>query len=152
MNKKKLLSILVSFFLMYNNEALSSNDGYSKEYKNGTVYIGNKEYLESLDDICENDLLVLDARNDEDPNMKVYASHLINDPLLQKEILEILLEYEDNDPSLWDRSLESMQREWYIHNLMVMFSYKLERTSDVDFNNGDEEKYKVEYWKRKILK
>ncbi len=151
MNKKKLLSMAVAMFLMNNKECLSS-EGYHKEYSNGTVYIGNEEYLDGLKNISSNDILVLDSRGDSDPDMKVLASYLINDYDIQKEVLEILLEYEKNNPSLWKRSLESMQMEWYIHNLMAKFSYKLERTMDVDFNNDDEEKYIDIFEKKKILK
>lgn len=151
MKKKKILSIIVAMFFM-NSKAVAEKEGYHTEYSNGVIYIGDREYLENLKDVSKNDILVLDARSDVDPDMKVLASYLINDLDIQKEILEILLEYEKNNPSRWDRSLKSMQREWYAHNLMALFSYKRDRTMDVDFNNSDEEKYTKEYIKKKIWK
>lgn len=132
----------MALFLM-NNSGISNIEGYSKEYQRGIVYIGDESFLKSISNIGVNDILVLDARDDEDPNMKVYSSYLINNPNIQNEILKILIDYEEENPSLWDRSIKSMQREWYVHNLMAMLSYKKERTMDVDFNNDDEEKYKI---------
>lgn len=153
MCKKNILSFLMALFLMNNSAlALSNKEGYSKEYQNGFVYIGDMDYLDSIEKIGINDILVLDDRDSSDPNLKILSSYLVNDLLIQRDILKILLEYEENNPSLWDRSFESMQNEWIIHNLMVLLSYKKERTMDVDFNNGDEEKYSGEYLKRKILK
>lgn len=149
MNKKKFLSILLSLFLMY---ASKTSAGCVKEYEKGKLYIGDKEYLDSVGEIGKDDLLILDDRWANDPNMKIFSSSLINDPIIQREILLILLEYEENDPSLWDRSLKSMQREWVVHNLMALFSYKIESTYDVDFNNGDEEKYTKEFIKKKMFK
>ena len=126
-----------------NSKALSSSSGYSKKYQNGIVYIGSQEYLDNITNVCDNDIFILDARDEKDPDMKVLSSYLINDLKVQREILKIMLEYEEKNPSLWDRSIESMQNEWLLHNLMAIFSYKKERTMDVDFNNGDEEKYKI---------
>lgn len=152
MNKKNILSFLTALFIMNNNTSLSDIKGYFKKYQEGTVYIGSKEYLQSINNVGINDILVLDARDEKDPDMKVYSSYLINDFNIQEEILKILIEYEEENPSLWNRSIESMQREWCAHNLMALFSYKKESTMDVDFNNADEEKYSVKYIKRKILK
>ena len=44
-------------------------------------------------------------------------------------------------PSVWERSIESMRNEWEVHNWAYRFDYKKNRTTDVDFNIGDEEKY-----------
>ena len=140
--KKNILSFLTALFLM-NSNGKANIVGYFKEYQRGIVYIGDESFLESIANIGENDILVLDARDDEDPNMKVYSSYLINNSNIQNEIIKILIDYEEENPSLWNRSIKSMQREWYVHNLMAMLSYKKERTMDVDFNNADEEKYKI---------
>lgn len=140
MTKRKLLSFILAF-IIYGSKA--SSEIYTKEYNKGLVYIGTKEEIELLESVNEDDILVIDKRDEKDPDMRVLSSYQINNRMTQKEILEILLEYEKLYPSDWDRSLSSMQMEWLAHNFMAFFSYKTERTFDVDFNNHDEEKYKV---------
>ena len=54
-------------------------------------------------------------------------------------------------PSKWNRSLKSMRLEWFVHNLLHDFNYKLDHTTDVDFNNEDEQKFDKEVI-RKLLK
>jgi len=36
-----------------------------------------------------------------------------------------------------------MDNEWYAHNFLSAFNYQTNRTNDVDFNNKDEEKFKI---------
>ena len=136
-NKKRLLSFIAAL-IIYSTKSLA----YEKRYSNGTVYIGDKKYLESIKP-DNNDILVLDERDKKDANMRVYASFLISDPIIQDEIIDILLLYEKEYPSCWERSKESMKLEWICHNILSRFSYKNNRTDDVDFNNSDEILYKV---------
>ena len=49
--------------------------------------------------------------------------------------------YEQECPSEWQRSIESMRREWQVHNLFYSFSFKTKNTGDVDLNNEDEDIY-----------
>jgi len=107
----------------------------------GTVYIGNKEFLQSIPD-GEDVVLVEDLRNRrDDPNMKIYHSCRFSNRDDRNTILEILQCYEELDPSEWDRSIESMRLEWFMHNLFYNFRVEEIRTEDVDLDNNDEEKF-----------
>ena len=144
MKKKTLIILIICFFILTGcskKNDLNLNNGYI-EYSKGRIFIGNKKYLSSLDDIKEGDVLILDQRNAKAPNIKIYNSYLINDILTINEILNIIYEYEKINPSNWDRSIESMRNEWVIHNLLYYSNKEINRTKDVDLNNIDEEKYK----------
>ena len=113
------------------------------DYSNGSVYIGDLEYLESLEGLDkENDVLVVDERGKEDSNMKIINSYVVDDEEQMKGVITLLCEYENMYPSNWERSEYTMYREWVIHNLCHSFNYEINRTTDVDFNNEDESLYK----------
>jgi len=111
------------------------------KYSGGTIYIGDNECLSKIEK-DDKKLLVLDARSEANPDMKVYESYKIGDTSIQGEILDVLLYHESIYPSDWDRTKESMINEWYAHNLLYNMSIKRDRTSDVDFDNKEEEVYK----------
>ena len=115
-------------------------DAYAR-YSNGYVYIGDEDYLNSLENISPNDVLVLDERNLRDSNMAIYNSYVISNKDERNEILEILCEYEKEYPSNWDRSIESMRLEWFCHNICCYMNYKTDHTSEVDLNNNDEDTF-----------
>lgn len=113
------------------------------EYNSGTIYIGDEKYLETIKEIGIYDVLVLDNRNMDDPNFRIYDSYRIIDPDIREEIIEGLLLYEKEYPSKWNRTKNSLIREWAAHNLMYRLGYKQGRTTDVDLNNKDEETYRI---------
>ena len=113
------------------------------DYSNGSVYIGDLEYLNSLEELdFENDVLVVDERDTDDPNMKIINSYVVDDEEQMKGVITLLCEYENMYPSNWERSEYTMYREWVVHNLCHSFNYEINRTTDVDFNNEDESLYK----------
>ncbi len=120
-------------------------------YSCGNVYIGSRNYLRSLTNITENDILVEDQRFSADPNMKIYSSYRITDKDIRNEILEVLCRYEECYPSPWDRTIESMRLEWTMHNFSYYFNNETNRTRDVDLDN-DEQEYYDNPVLRKILK
>lgn len=119
---------------------LLDNDPAFAKCSCGTVYIGDKYFLNSIP-LEDNIILVEDQRHSSDPNMKIYASCSICSREDRNDILEILQEYERRDPSEWDRSIESMRLEWLMHNISYNFDVQRRRTEDVDLDNLDEEKY-----------
>ena len=153
MNKRKLKALALAASLAFlgvpsyegkqvsNYEIIeeSKNKAFAR-YRRGLVYIGNEKFLSKVK-VNENDILVLDCRNAPDPNMKIISSYLISDDRDRREILEILLKYEEKYPSAWNRTLSSMLVEWYVHNLMHFWGYELDRTTDVDLSNADEVVY-----------
>lgn len=120
-----------------------NNDEPFARYSKGNVYIGNKEYINKIiKKININDVVILDARNEKDPNMVVMNSNKIGSKNEQNEILLIIEIYEEIYPTKWDRTIESMRNEWTVHNILYDFKYKKSHTEAVDLNNEDEEKYK----------
>ena len=113
------------------------------EYNDGTIYIGNKKYLEKNRELGVNDVLVLDARYEKDPDFKIYDSYKINNRDIIEEIVESLLLYEEKYPTPWNRTKNSMIREWIVHNTMYSFGYDIDSTMHVDLNNGDEKTYRI---------
>lgn len=152
--RKKILSFLLAAWMLGNfsyqnqtslNYEIIDNEECFAHYSRGRVFIGKQDVLDSLLDISENDILILDGRGNEDPNIRVLSSHQIEDPVIRAEILEIIKEYEINHPSSWDRTIEAMNVEWIVHNLLYSMNYKQKRTSEVDFNNKDEKIYRKEF-------
>ena len=113
------------------------------EYNSGTIYIGDEEYLKTIKEIGIYDVLVQDDRNAKDPNLRIYDSYRIVDPDIREEIIEGLLLYEKEYPTRWNRTKNSLIREWAALNLMYRVGYKQGRTTDVDLNNADEVTYRI---------
>lgn len=120
------------------------------KYSLGYVYIGDEEYLDSLKNLNDTDVLVLDERRSEKPNMSVYHSCNIKNKDIRNEILEIMCYYESIDPSDWNRTIESMRLEWFCHNMGYYLNYQTNRTEQVDLDNKDEEKYNSEFVRRML--
>ena len=132
-------------------EILDECDEAFARYSKGRIFIGSKEYLASLEDVNDTDILVEDLRDSENPDFKIHNSYLITDRNIRNEILVVLCEYEKCHPSNWDRTIESMRLEWLAHNLSYIFNYEQHRTTDVDLDNNDEEYYN-NYVLQKVLK
>ena len=110
-------------------------------YCDGYIYIGDRDFLESID-CSSGDILVEDKRYfKKDPDMVVYKSCNITDKDIRNDVIEVLQIYENDHPSDWDRTTKSMRLEWYMHNLSYDFQFRKDRTEDVDLDNDDEEKY-----------
>ena len=148
--RRRMMTIgLISAMLAYGGidhvyvpqyEILEHSKAFAR-YSKGNIYIGSRAFLNSLKDIQPGDILVLDQRKSNDPNMKIFASSEIRDKNIRNEILEVLCRYEECYPSDWDRTIESMRLEWLMHNLSYDFNHEQHRTYDVDLNNGDQEYY-----------
>lgn len=112
-------------------------------YSKGNIYIGSEEYINYIKPyVNEEDILIIDSSSiSDDPNFTIIDSYLIEDKDLINEILEVIIAYAELHPSHWNRSIESMRNEYMIHNIFYNLNYERERTSSVDLNNEDEEKY-----------
>lgn len=91
--------------------------------------------------INEKDIVVLDQLHFDDPNIKILSSYRITDTEMINEILCIIKTHFDMKESRWNRTIESMQNEWIIHNICSSLLIKKGSTDDVDLNNEDEELY-----------
>ena len=93
--KKKLLALLILVTsLACSNSSLEKGNietettpDNSRSVRN--IYIGDQDYLDSLENIGYNDVLVLDLRDDEnDPDVKVYNSYRIKDSISMKKVID----------------------------------------------------------------
>ena len=127
---------------------------YEVEDEYGTFGFSGTVYIYKGDDISDisyfdnpanrpsgyvdgRDVIVLDKRNQENPNMVMYNSYKIGNRKQQKIIVSILLDYEEADPSNWKRTSESMITEWKWHNRFALFSDSAKHT---DFDQAEEGK------------
>ncbi|MBP5684152.1 MAG: hypothetical protein J6X02_02720 [Bacilli bacterium] len=113
------------------------------EYNSGTIYIGDEEYLSTIGELGVNDVLVLDKRDNEDPDLKIIDAYRIVNNEIKEEIVEGLLLYEEVYPTKWFRTTKTSVREWVSHDLMYRFGYKRHRTTYLDLNNADEKTYTI---------
>ena len=147
-----LSSISIS---LYNNEyvyepeyvILDETDGAYGKYSDGLVYIGNKSYINEINEFNDGDILI----NENGKYVRILSSYKVIDKDKRNEILCILKDYEINHNSKNIRSIESMRMEWFIHNLLYEYDFQIERTRDVDFENWEEYLYKNKILSR-ILK
>lgn len=151
-NKKKMLLLMSACLLLVSckdskkiEDPIYDVPSYLSKpyatYSMGNIYIGNKEYLQGLSNLSKYDILIEDQRTNKNPNMRIYDSYTVYDPNVRREILEVICNYEKEDPSEWERSIPSMESEWYFHNVSYFLSIQKERTKDVDLDNDAEYKY-----------
>ena len=151
--KKSIIILSTCLILLFTPKIKSSEEIiYNEEYVmestmpfatlgNSNIYIGNREFIDAIRDDSTDDIYVIDQRDSSNPNMKVCNSYEIRDIDEIKRIVEILLQYELKYPSDWDRTKEAMLKEWIIHNICYDFSFRTNRTREVDLDNNDEKIY-----------
>ena len=157
-SKKKKLLLMEALLLLTSCSAkkeIKNFDLIDKRayttYQDGHIYIGDSDFLDCIYP-QEGDVLILDARHEKDPDFKIIDSYLINDRNKQRRILEALRDYENDNPSAWDRSLESMEAEWLIHNICYNLNIRVVSSRNLDLNNSDEMVYSKKHIKTKVDK
>lgn len=114
----------------------------------GTIYIYQGDDIAKIDyfndpEHCPEgfvegrDVIVLDKRDNSNPNMIMFKSYLITDYTQQDDIITALLEHEKASPSRWGRTRSSLHTEWYWHNVFADFSESAKHT---DFDHNEEGK------------
>ncbi len=147
--KKKIFTVITLSMILWiysHDHKYSSNyevldDIAYARYENGNIYIGNEEYINSLTDISEDDILVVDERNSSDPNFKIINSYRITDKDDRNDIICAICDYNSEYPCDYYRSVESMRLEWFIHNVSYNLHYEVDRSRDVDFEISEEDSY-----------
>ena len=127
--------------VIFNNDYEIENSSPFATYNNHNIYIGNKSYIERIKNDNSTDIYIIDDRNNKDPNMEICDSFKINNRKEMISILKVILEYENTYPSNWNRSQETMLREWLFHNLCHLLKIKINNAEHVDLNNMDEKTY-----------
>lgn len=126
--------------VIYNKDYIYELTPYAK-YNNQDIYIVGKDYAKDNVDENTKGIYIIDDRLDDDPDLSICNSYKYKNIEDIDTILNLLLEYEKNDPSDWYRSFRSMKDEWLMHNFCYYMHIQKDRTKQVDFNNGDEEIY-----------
>lgn len=152
--KAFMLSSIYMFFCMFINSfktgsnerdfCYEKNSYYSSElnneyacYNGRNIYIVDDEEFDKIDK-NDNDIYLLDYRNVLNSNVQIYNSNLIHDENDMYNILGVLLEYAKEYPNeRWNRSIEGMYIEWYIHNIFYDCSILIERSCSVDLDTRD---------------
>ncbi len=112
---------------------------YFAEYSLGKIYICKEEEFDKVQRFLgNNDILVIDKRLEDNPDMCVYNSFQIDSPQIIIEVLLALEAYERENPTEWNRSFESMYNEWIVHNVFYSFHIRTDSTAHVDLDNEDE--------------
>ena len=149
-NKKKFFCIITLSMLLWlytrdhryntNYEVLDNDIAYAK-YDDGYIYIGDIEYINSLTNICDGDILVIDQRYMDDPNIKIINSYKITDKDTRNDIICAICDYNNEYPCDYYRSIPSMRLEWFFHNVSYNLNSEVDRTRDVDFEVSEENTY-----------
>ncbi|MGN1337737.1 MAG: hypothetical protein ACI4WW_04600 [Candidatus Coprovivens sp.] len=107
-------------------------------YRYGDVYIIKEDELNKVKKIVTvNDIIVVDARYRNNPDMIVINSSYIWDKDVIDDVLHILLEYENMFPSQWDRNIESLRNEWIMHNIAYKLGINTSDTLSADLDNEE---------------
>ena len=108
----------------------------------GYVYIVPEDQVEIFEHAEDNVVVIVDKRTLTDPNMQIIDSYQITNTRQQKEIAQLMLDYNEANPvePAWSRTLDSLVEEWKLHNFAYSWGIKRYRTADCDFNNADEGK------------
>lgn len=135
--KSLLLALVYSVYLMLNCSS-SANVNEKAEQ----VFIGSLEEVEEIYN-PESEYLayIVDERCKSNPNVKIYDSYLITNHRDMRLVIKAILELEEKEPTQWDRSYNSLFKEWLIHNLFHSLNILEERSRTVDFENSEEELY-----------
>lgn len=154
-NKKKflILSTCIIFLITpkvkaNNNVKVSYNDEYQIDsiipyasYRNTNIFISREGIINKIRNDNSNDIYIIDKRFLKNSNMSISNSYEIRNIDEMSIIIDIILEYERQYPSNWNRSKESMLNEWVIHNISYYLNIQRHRSKEVDLDNNDEKKY-----------
>ena len=86
-------------------------------------------------------VIIYDKRDETTPsnnNFEVNESHNIKDKPKQKEVCEVIIDYNNRNPENynWDRNLPSMLSEWGWHNFFYSYGVYQDSSRSVNFDMG----------------
>lgn len=153
--KKSIFLLLLYVTILFNIKNIQKkpkiNIEYSKKYEdtinpyayygNRSIYIGSEEDITKIKDRNDDNIYIADNRFQDNSSMSIIDSYKIVDINDINNILNVLIKYEQDYSSDWDRTFYSMKLEWIAHNICYYLNYEKDRTGNVDLDNNDEEKY-----------
>lgn len=106
----------------------------------GILHIIGLENRKELDEIPEKDVLAIDDRNTKNPSFQVVDSYRIHNKKRRAEILDALIRYDADHPSKskWNRTMKSLEKEWFAHNAAYRLHFFRSSARSVDLDNRDE--------------
>lgn len=150
--KKAFLLAVIYYFMIYvyaknnNKVEVEYNDEFSYEDINNNYYASmNDKNIYFINDLSfnkeDNNIYILDERETDDPNIKVFDSYKVLNDSEKKAIINIIEKYNSEDLKEWNRTEKSMFKEWMCHNISYYLNHNKKSSMHVDFNNEDEIKY-----------
>lgn len=93
-------------------------------------------------------VLVIDDRYTGNPSFQIVGSHAVHEPARMREILDAIIAFDRLTPTQrpWRRSMESLLKEWKLHNLAYALHVYRKSARDVDLDNRDEGKGYVHFF------
>ena len=138
---KKTICLLSTYFLLFtvNSEAEQGKDDIKPyaTYSKGKIYIADEDTIKRIVEDSD-DLYIIDYRNDDNPDMQVLDSYKIRSITDINRVVDVLLKYEEEYPSPWERTRFSLVQEWLEHNILNSAGIAEESTRNVDFDNAEE--------------
>jgi hypothetical protein len=120
--------------------------------KDWAVNIIGEEEFEVMDKSDDN-IYLLDYRYVLNSNVQIYNSKMFCDKEDMYNILAVLLEYNQEYPNdRWNRTIDGMYLEWYMHNVFYNWSILKERSSNVDLDTRDALFFEDSIVKKLLLK
>ncbi len=106
----------------------------------GILHIVGLENWKELEGIPEKDVLAIDDRNTKNPSFQVIDSYRIHSKKRRAEILDALMCYDADHPSIskWNRTMKSLEKEWLAHNAAYRLHFFRSSARNVDLDNRDE--------------
>ncbi len=151
-SKKKIIILLGLYLTILLSPKVKSNEKCTEiiyenkysyiNYNDKKVIIVSDDYLNYIFDKESNNIYVIDFRYRKNSNFEIVESYKIHDKSEMEDIINMLISYEQENPSNWNRSFDSMINEWQIHNICYYIGHDIDSTEHVDLDNNDEDKYK----------
>ncbi len=151
-NKKKIIILLGLYLAILLSPKIKSDDKKNEiisdskysyiNYNDKKVIIVSSEYFNYIYDKESNNIYIIDFRDRENSNFEIVESYKIRDKSEMEDIINMLVSYNQKEPSNWNRSFDSMINEWQVHNICYYLGYDIDSTEHVDLDNDDENKYK----------
>lgn len=109
----------------------------------GRLYIVKKGEERAADVTpTQGDVLVRDDRHTGNPSFQIVESHRIRSSARMREILACIIDFDARHPTdpAWQRGMDSLLREWKLHNLAYRLHVCRGSARHVDLDNRDEGK------------
>lgn len=98
--------------------------------------------MDALAHRTPNGVLVIDDRRTGNPSFQIVGSHAVHGTERMREILDAIIAFDQLTPTErpWRRTMDSLIKEWKLHNLAYALHVYRKSARDVDLDNRDEGK------------